>query len=75
MPLFLGKFFHNILIALLFWAFGSWSQDHISTKASTDLALAVAALFVVLVCYHAEKASNATRQLRDAAPDDGVGNA
>jgi len=62
-------------MALLFWAFGSWAQNHISTKASTDLALAVAALFVVLVCYHAEKASNATRQLRDAAPDDGVGNA
>ena len=75
MPLFLGKFFHNILMALLFWAFGSWAQNHISTKASTDLALAVAALFVVLVCYHAEKASNAARQLRDAAPDDGVGNA
>ena len=59
LPLFLGKFFHNVLIALLFYAFGSWSQDHISDQASTDLALAVAALFVVLVCYPAEKASNA----------------
>jgi hypothetical protein len=60
-PLFLGKFFHNILFALIFWAFGSWSQNHISTKASTDLALAVAALFVVLVCYHAEKANHLRR--------------
>jgi hypothetical protein len=69
MPLFLGKFLHNILFALIFWAFGSWSQNHISTKASTDLALAVAALFVVLVCYHAEKA-NALRH-RSAVPPDG----
>ena len=72
-PLFLGKFFHNILIALLFYAFGSWAQNHISTKASTDLALAVAALFVVLVCYHAEKASASQRVRHDPAADDPMG--
>jgi hypothetical protein len=71
MPLFLGKFLHNILFALIFWAFGSWSQNHISTKASTDLALAVAALFVVLVCYHAEKAS-ALRRRGTISPEDGA---
>lgn len=72
-PLFVGKFLHNILFALIFYAFGSWSQNHISAKASTDLALAVAALFVVLVCYHAEKASAAggrRRRRREAASDD-----
>jgi hypothetical protein len=67
MPLFLGKFLHNILVALIFYAFGSWSQSHISTKASTDLALAVAALFVVLVCYHAEKAASSRSAVRPAA--------
>lgn len=69
-PLFLGKFFHNILIALLFYAFGTWSQNHISTNASTDLALAIAALFVVLVCYHAEKASGGSRRRRRKAASD-----
>ena len=72
-PLFLGKFFHNILIALVFYAFGSWSQNHISTKASTDLALAVAALFVVLVCYHAEKARSSQRVRHDPTADDPIG--
>jgi hypothetical protein len=67
-PLFLGKFLHNVLTALVFYAFGSWAQHHISTKASTDLALVVAALFVVLVCYHAEKA-NRLRRAAATGPD------
>jgi hypothetical protein len=55
-PLFLGKLVHNLVIALLFYGFASWSADHVSQKASTELALFVAALFMVLVGYHAEKA-------------------
>jgi len=61
-PLFLGKFFHNVLFALLFFAFASWSADHVSEKASTELALLVAVLFMVLVGYHAEKARITVRE-------------
>jgi hypothetical protein len=55
-PLFFGKFAHNVLIALVFYAFASWSADHVSEQASTDLALAVAVVFILLVAYSAEKA-------------------
>jgi hypothetical protein len=60
-PLFLGKLCHNLLFALLFYAFASWSAQHVSQKASTELALLVAVLFMVLVGYHAEKARAAVR--------------
>jgi hypothetical protein len=60
-PLFLGKFFHNVLLALVFYAFASWSSQHVSQKASTELAVLVAVLFMVLVGYHAEKARAAMR--------------
>jgi len=60
-PLFLGKLAHNLLFGFLFWAFASWSADHVSQTASTDLALLVAILFMVLVAYHAEKARAAMR--------------
>lgn len=60
-PLFLGKLLHNLLFALIFYAFASWSADHVSQKASTELALLVAVLFSVLVAYHAEKARIAVR--------------
>jgi hypothetical protein len=56
LPLFLGKFVHNVLIALIFYAFASWSADHVSEEATTDLALAVAIVFMLLVLYSAEKA-------------------
>ena len=55
LPLFLGKFVHNVLLALLFYGFASWSADHVSEQASTDLALAVAVVFMLLVLYSAEK--------------------
>lgn len=55
-PLFLGKLAHNLVLALLFYGFASWSAQHVSKKASTDLALVVAVLFMLLVAYHAEKA-------------------
>jgi hypothetical protein len=55
LPLFLGKFAHNVLVSLLFYAFASWSADHVSEEASTDLALAVAIVFILLVAYSAEK--------------------
>ena len=58
-PMFLGKLVHNLVLALLFSLFASWARDHVSQKASTDLALAVAVLFMVLVAYHAEKARTA----------------
>jgi hypothetical protein len=64
-PLFLGKFAHNVLLALLFYGFASWSANHVSQKASTELALLVAALFMVLVGYHAEKAR---ASMRDPGP-------
>jgi hypothetical protein len=60
-PLFLGKFFHNVLFALIFYAFAAWSAEHVSQKASTELAVLVAVLFMVLVGYHAEKARSAVR--------------
>ncbi|MEX1006922.1 MAG: hypothetical protein WD271_03660 [Acidimicrobiia bacterium] len=56
LPLFLGKFVHNVLLALLFYGFASWSAEHVSEQASTDLALAVAVVFMLLVLYSAEKA-------------------
>jgi hypothetical protein len=64
-PLFLGKLFHNVLLALLFYGFASWSSQHVSQKASTELAVLVAVLFMVLVGYHAEKAR---ASLREAQP-------
>ena len=60
-PLFLGKLAHNLLFGFLFWAFASWSADHVSQTASTDLALLVAILFMMLVAYHAEQARAAMR--------------
>jgi hypothetical protein len=61
-PLFLGKFCHNVLLALLFYGFASWSSQHVSQKASTELAVLVAVLFMVLVGYHAEKARSSVRR-------------
>lgn len=60
-PLFLGKVCHNLLLALLFYGFASWSVQHVSQKASTELALLVAVLFMVVVGYHAEKARASMR--------------
>jgi hypothetical protein len=65
-PLFLGKLAHNLLLALLFYAFASWSAEHVSQKSSTELAVLVAVLFMVLVGYHAEKARAALRAARAA---------
>jgi len=62
-PLFLGKLVHNLLFAFLFYAFASWSAEHVSQKASTELAVLVAVLFMVMVAYHAEKARNGLRDL------------
>lgn len=70
-PLFLGKFFHNILFALIFYAFASWSAEHVSEKASTELAVLVAVLFMVLVGYHAEKARIAVRESASTHPEAG----
>ena len=53
-PLFLGKLCHNLVVAFLFWAFASWAQDHVSQRATTGAALAVALAFMVLVAYHTE---------------------
>ena len=56
-PLFLGKFVHNVLLALLFYAFASWSADHVSTAGEhRPRAARSPSLFMVLVGYHAEKA-------------------
>ncbi len=67
-PLFLGKMVHNLLFAFLFYAFASWSADHVSQKASTELAVLIAILFMVLVAYHAEKARFGLRHLEADAP-------
>jgi hypothetical protein len=67
-PLFLGKLVHNLLFALLFYAFASWSAEHVSEKASTELALLVAILFMVLVAYHAEKARAVLRDVEQPTP-------
>jgi hypothetical protein len=71
-PLFLGKFLHNVLLALVFYVFASWSAEHVSQKASTELAVLVAVLFMVLVGYHAEKARTAVRDQEFAAPEPGA---
>jgi hypothetical protein len=70
MPLFLGKFVHNVLLALIFYAFASWSADHVSEQASTDLALAVAVIFMLLVAYSAEKTRAGSAERR-AGPEAG----
>lgn len=70
-PLFLGKFFHNVLLALIFYGFASWSAEHVSEKASTELAVLVAVLFMVLVGYHAEKARAAMRESPADHPEAG----
>jgi hypothetical protein len=70
-PLFLGKFFHNVLLALVFYGFASWSEEHVSENTSTELAVLVAVLFMVLVGYHAEKARAAMRRSEAGAPEPG----
>jgi hypothetical protein len=55
-PLFIGKFVHNVLLALIFYGFASWAADNVSREASTDVALAIAVVFMLLVGYSAEKA-------------------
>ena len=78
-PLFLGKLVHNLLFAFLFWAFASWSADHVSQKASTELALLVAVLFMVLVAYPPRRPGWACRDLErstiggESAPDGDLG--
>jgi membrane protein YqaA with SNARE-associated domain len=72
LPLFVGKFAHNILMALIFYAFASWSAEHISKEASTDLALAIAVVFILLVAYSAEKARAATIGRRQASEPGGL---
>ncbi len=67
-PIFLGKLVHNLVLALLFSWVGSWASEHVSKKASTDLAVAVAVLFMLLVAYHAEKARHRARADREDAP-------
>ena len=67
-PLFLGKFVHNMLLALLFYGFASWSADHVSQQASTDLALAVAVIFMLLVAYSAEKSRAGAAERRGPEP-------
>jgi hypothetical protein len=69
MPLFFGKFAHNILISLVFYAFASWSAEHVSQEASTDLALAVAVIFILLVAYSAEKARAGVAERRRGETD------
>jgi hypothetical protein len=70
LPLFLGKFVHNVLLALIFYGFASWSAQHVSEQASTDLALAVAVVFMLLVLYSAEKA-RAGQAARRRGPETG----
>jgi hypothetical protein len=67
-PLFAGKFLHNVLLAFVFWAFASWAQDIVSQDATTGLALAVALIFMLVVAYNAEKARAARRSSPDPAP-------
>jgi hypothetical protein len=70
-PLFLGKFLHNVLLAFVFWAFASWAEEHVSDQATTGLALIVAVAFMLLVAYHAEKArSSARERALGLAPDE-----
>jgi hypothetical protein len=71
LPLFFGKFFHNVLLALLFSLFASWAENNVSKEASTSLALAVAVIFMLLVAYHAEKARSASRSAQAAEDDRG----
>ena len=68
LPLFLGKFVHNVLLALLFYGFASWSADHVSEQASTDLALRWPSIFMVLVLYHAEKSRAGAAERRGPEP-------
>lgn len=60
-PLFVGKFLHNVLLALLFSLFASWAEENVSQDASTSVALALALVFMLLVAYSAEKARAASR--------------
>lgn len=69
-PLFLGKLVHNLLLALIFSWVGSWAAEHVSRRASTDLAVAIAVLFMLLVAYHAEKARHAARARAERGEED-----
>jgi hypothetical protein len=71
-PLFFGKFLHNVLFALLCFGFASWAADHVSEKAGTELAVLVAVLFMVLVGYHAEKARASVAEADGAGSEPAV---
>jgi uncharacterized membrane protein YdjX (TVP38/TMEM64 family) len=72
-PLFLGKFLHNVLLAVIFSLFASWAEQHVSKVASTSVALAVALIFMLLVAYNAEKARQSSRRREAATPGDDFG--
>ncbi len=72
-PLFVGKFLHNVLLALVFSLFASWAEENVSAEASTSVALAVALVFMLLVGYNAEKARQNSRDRQATALRDDFG--
>lgn len=67
-PLFLGKFLHNIWFALLCYGFATWAATHVSDEVTTDVALGIAVLFMLIVAYSAEKARASARLGRVVSP-------
>lgn len=61
-PLLLGKVVHNVLTALVFYAFTDWADRHVSSGLQVDVALGVMIAFMLLILYQIEKVRSSGRQ-------------
>ena len=67
-PLFLGKVFHNVLFASIFFALSDQANDLVRGGLRIDLAFGLLVTFVLIVLYQVEKTLH-----HEAAPSDAVG--
>jgi len=66
-PLFLGKVFHNVLFATIFFAVSDQAADLVRGGLRIDLAFSLLVTFFLIVLYQVEKAMNSGPTAQDAA--------
>jgi hypothetical protein len=60
-PLFLGKVFHNVLFAIIFFALSKQAEDIVKGGLRVDLAFGLIVTFLLVVAYQIEKAHHHER--------------
>src|SRR5688572_19606447 len=66
-PLFLGKVFHNVLFATLFYALSDTAEDLVKGGLRVDLAFGLIVAFLLVVAYQVDKARHRERQAASVA--------